>query len=102
MTPTATVTRRQEVTLKVEAPQLNDGDTSTIKTAALEGSAFWTVSLTRTQASLRISATWSRQQHVDITNYIMMYIVPHSKISSILETTINGTALMQSNVAQCM
>lgn len=47
MAPTATVTRCQEVTLKIEAPQLNDQATSTMKTAALEGGSFWTVTLTR-------------------------------------------------------
>src|SRR5690349_8622170 len=76
MAPTATVTRHQEVTLKVEAPQLDDKATSTTKTAALEGNSFWTVALTRNQASLQVPAVWYRQQHMDITNYIVMHIIP--------------------------
>ncbi|KAF9540603.1 hypothetical protein EC957_003945 [Mortierella hygrophila] len=102
MTPTATVTRRQEVTLRVEAPQLNDTTTSTTKTAVLEGNSFWTVSLTRSHASLNVSAVWNRQQHGDVTNYTMMHIIPHSKNSSILEKTNSGTALMQGSPAQCV
>ena len=101
MAPTATVTRRQEVTLKVEAPQLNDNSTSTTKTAVLVGNSFWTVSLTRSKASLNVSAIWSRQQHADITNYTVMHIIPHSKNSSILETSINGDALIQGSAGSC-
>lgn len=101
MAPTATVTRHQEVTLKVEAPQLDDKATSTTKTAALEGNSFWTVTLTRNQASLQVSAVWYRQQHMDITNYIVMHIIPHSSKSSILEKANSGSSLMQGGAAQC-
>ncbi|KAG0060957.1 hypothetical protein BGZ89_011847 [Linnemannia elongata] len=102
MAPTATVTRHQEVTLKVEAPQLDDKATSTTKTAALEGNSFWTVVLARNQASLQVAAVWNRQQHMDITNYIVMHIIPHSSKSSILEKANSGSSLMQGGAAQCV
>ncbi|KAF9132066.1 hypothetical protein BGW39_000861 [Mortierella sp. 14UC] len=102
MAPTTTVTRFQEVTLKVEAPLLNDGATSTTKTAPFEGSSYWTVTLVRSSTNLQVTSVWSRMQHQDLTPYIMMHIVPHSSASSICATPLNSNNLAQGHIAQCL
>ncbi|KAG0261635.1 hypothetical protein BGZ95_004180 [Linnemannia exigua] len=102
MTSTATVTRFQEVTLKVEAPLLKDGATSRTETVALEGNSIWSVSLTRNQTNLSVSVAWTRRQNQDITNYTWMTIVPHSSHQSIRETNFNGTVLSSSQWVQCV
>ncbi|KAG0371762.1 hypothetical protein BGX24_001235 [Mortierella sp. AD032] len=101
MASTATVTRFQEVTLKVEAPILSDGAKSTTKTAALEGNSIWFVYLTRSQTNLTVSVNWTRNQHQDITNYTWMTIIPHSSHHSIRETNFSSATLTGGQMVQC-
>ncbi|KAG0280792.1 hypothetical protein BGZ96_001421 [Linnemannia gamsii] len=102
MAPTATVTRHQEVILKIEAPQLSDQASSTMKTATFEGNSFWNVCLTRLSTTLKVSAAWGRAQHQDLTNYTTMHIVPHSKNSSIRETGVNYSHLSGGHWIECV
>ncbi|KAG0285133.1 hypothetical protein BGZ97_007922 [Linnemannia gamsii] len=102
MAPTATVTRSQEVTLKIEAPLLDDQATSSMQTAALEGNSFWSVTLLRLNTTLRVSSSWSRQQHMDLTKYAWMNIIPHSKNFSICQTGVSRSGVTNGNVNQCV